>query len=133
MTKTNVNAEVKVPKKVRFAKAMADYEAKGDMEMVEFFAHEIELLERKNGGNRKPTANQLENVEISKAVIAELSANPNKMYTATQVAKAVEPVIGKEISNQRMSAILRSLGVEKGTGEVKKVVEKRTSYFQING
>ena len=122
----------KVTKKEMFSMILAVKEVAENEKMVEFLNHEIELLDKKNGTNRKPTANQLENIEISKAVVEILSANPNKLYTATQVAKEVEPVIGKEISNQRMSAILRSLGEEKGTGEVKKIVDKRVSYFQIN-
>lgn len=126
------NTNKKVTKKDMYKAILAIPAIAENEEMSNFINHEIELLEKKNGSNRKPTANQLENIEISKAVVAEMTANPNKMYTATQVAKAVEHVIGKEISNQRMSAILRSLCEEKGTGEVKRFVDKRVTYFQLN-
>ena len=60
-----------------------------------------------------------------------MTANPNKLYTATDVMKAVQPLVDYELSNQKISALLRTLG-DKGTDEVKKIVDKRKSYFQIN-
>lgn len=129
MTKTNK----KVTKKDMF-KAMLAYEGKvADREdFVEFIEHEIELLDRKNGGNRKPTANQLKNEEIKEVILEEMRANPNKLYTATQLAKIAEPIVDvNPLSNQRVSAILRSMNEEGGTGEVKRVVDKRVTYFQL--
>lgn len=129
MTKTNK----KVTKKDMF-KAMLAYEGKvADREdFVKFIEHEIELLERKNGGNRKPTANQLKNEEIKTVILEEMRANSNKLYTATQLAKIAEPIVNiNPLSNQRVSAILRSMNEEDGTGEVKRVVDKRVAYFQL--
>ena len=129
MTKTNK----KVTKKDMF-KAMLAYEGKvADREdFVKFIEHEIELLDRKNGGNRKPTANQLKNEEIKAVILEEMRANPNQLYTATQLAKIAEPIVDvNPLSNQRVSAILRSMNEEGGTGEVKRVVKKRITYFQL--
>ena len=129
MTKTNK----KVTKKEMF-KAMLAYEGKvADREdFVKFIEHEIELLDRKNGGNRKPTANQLKNEEIKTVILEEMRANPNKLYTATQLAKIAEPIVDvNPLSNQRVSAILRSMNEEDGTGEVKRVIDKRVTYFQL--
>ena len=132
MTKTKENK--KVTKKDMF-KAMLAYEGKvADREdFVKFIEHEIELLERKNGGNRKPTANQLKNEEIKAVILEEMRANPNQLYTATQLAKIAEPIVDvNPLSNQRVSAILRSMIEEKGgTGEVKKIAKKRVTYFQL--
>ena len=130
MTKTNK----KVTKKDMF-KAMLAYEGKvADREdFVKFIEHEIELLDRKNGGNRKLTANQLKNEEIKAVILEEMRANPNQLYTATQLAKIAEPIVDvNPLSNQRVSAILRSMIEEKGgTGEVKKIAKKRVTYFQL--
>ena len=130
MTKTNK----KVTKKDMF-KAMLAYEGKvADREdFVKFIEHEIELLDRKNGGNRKPTANQLKNEEIKTVILEEMRANTNKLYTATQLAKIAEPIVDiHPLNNQRVSAILRSMIEEKGgTGEVKRIVDKRVTYFQL--
>ena len=130
MTKTNK----KVTKKDMF-KAMLAYEGKvADREdFVKFIEHEIELLDRKNGGNRKLTANQLKNEEIKAVILEEMRANPNQLYTATQLAKIAEPIVDvNPLSNQRVSAILRSMIEEKGgTCEVKKIAKKRVTYFQL--
>ena len=129
MTKTNK----KVTKKDMF-KAMLAYEGKvADREdFVKFIEHEIELLDRKNGGNRKPTANQVKNDEIKAVILEEMRANPNQLYTATQLAKIAEPIVDvNPLSNQRVSAILRSMNEEDGTGEVKRVIDKRVTYFQL--
>ena len=127
------NTNKKVTKKDMF-KAMLAYEGKvADREdFVKFIEHEIELLDRKNGGNRKPTANQLKNEEIKEVILEEMRANPNQLYTATQLAKIAEPIVDvNPLSNQRVSAILRSMNEEGGTGEGKRVVKKRITYFQL--
>lgn len=129
MTKTNK----KITKKDMFNAILA-YEGKvADREdFVKFIEHEIELLDRKNGGNRKPTANQLKNEEIKAVILEEMRANPNKLYTATQLAKIAEPIVDiHPLNNQRVSAILRSMNEECGTGEVKRIVDKRVTYFQL--
>ena len=123
MTKTNK----KVTKKDMF-KAMLAYEGKvADREdFVKFIEHEIELLDRKNGGNRKLNANQLKNEEIKKKIL-EVLVMP---MTATQIMKAVEPDFPEILfTNQRISALLRQLGKD-GTGEVEKFSEKRVTYFK---
>ena len=115
-------------------KAMLAYEGKvADREdFVKFIEHEIELLDRKNGGSHKPTPNQLKNEEIKGVILEEMRANPNKLYTATQLAKIAEPIVDvNPLSNQRVSAILRSMNEKGSTGEVKRVVDKRVTYFQL--
>lgn len=125
--------EKKMTKKEMFQVLLAMDCVKERTDLVKFIEHEIELLERKNGGNRKPTANQLKNDEIKAVILEEMRANPNKLYTATQLAKIAEPIVDiNPLSNQRVSAILRSMNEEKGgTGEVKRVVDKRVTYFQL--
>lgn len=117
----------KLTKKERFTIAMNDYEAQGNTEMAEFFAHEIELCDRKNSGNRKPTAQQLQNEEIKEKILEVLT----EPMTATAIMKAVQPHFAEvALTNQRVSALLRALGTEKGTGEVEKYSEKRVTYFK---
>ena len=129
MTKTNK----KITKK-DMLNAILAYEGKvADREdFVEFIKHEIELFDRKNGGNRKSTANQLKNEEIKEVILEEMRGNPNDVYTATQLAKIAEPIVNiNPLSNQRVSAILRSMNEEGGTGEVKRIVSERIAYFQL--
>lgn len=119
--------EKKMTKKEMFKAMLTVNEIAKNEVMVEFINHEIELLNRKNGTNRKPTAQQLQNEEI-KTKILEVLTEP---MTATQIMKAVQPYFADvTLTNQRISALLRGLGEEKGTGEVEKYSEKRTTYFK---
>ncbi len=121
--------EKKITKKEMF-NAMLNFEGKvADNKMfVDFIKHEIELLERKNGGSKKPTEQQETNEKIKEKILEIL----NKPMTATQVMKAVEPYfpdLKQPLTNQRISALLRALG-DKGTGEVDKYTDKRVTYFK---
>lgn len=98
-------------------------------ELVKFIEREIELLNRKNSGTRKASADDVLREKITDKIMAEMENHPNKLYTATDMVKAVEPYFEELISNQRVSFILRNL-TEKGFAV--KTVEKRKSYFHLN-
>lgn len=118
--------EKKLTKKEMFMAMLAIKEIAENEEMTKFINHEIELLNRKNGTNRKPTANQLQNEKIKEKILEVLT----EPMTATQIMKAVQPYFADvQLTNQRISALLRALGEEKGTGEVTKYSEKRVTYF----
>lgn len=121
----------KMTKKDYYNVLLGIAEVKADNSLVKFIENELELLAKKNSGDRKPTAAQKANEDLKSLILEEMTANPNKLYTATDVMKAVQPLVDYELSNQKVSALLRTLG-EKGTDEVKKIVDKRKSYFQIN-
>jgi hypothetical protein len=69
--------------------------------------------------------------QIQELMIAEMRANPDRLYSATELAKIVQPNFTKLITNQRITALMRAFLEDKGTGEVKKVVDKRKTFFQI--
>lgn len=87
----------------------------------DFVKHEIELLEKKNSTERKPTAKQNENEAIKKAILATME--PNRLYTATEVQKEY----GIE-SNQRASALLRQMIAD---GTIVRTEDKRKAYFSL--
>lgn len=121
----------KMTKKDYYNVLLGISDVKADDSLVKFIENELELLAKKNSGDRKPTAAQKANEDLKALILEEMTANPNKLYTATDIMKAVQPLVDYELSNQKVSALLRTLG-EKGTDEVKKIVDKRKSYFQIN-
>ena len=86
-----------------------------------FIEHELELLDRKNSADKKPTAQQVANESIKADILAKMV--PNQLYTATEVQK----LCGIE-SNQKASALLTQL---KNAGLVIKTEDKRKSYFSI--
>lgn len=96
-------------------------------ELIEFIDKQIEQLSNKNK-NRKPTPAQLENEKFKAEILATLSAD---VGMCIKDIKAANPVLSG-LENQRMSALLRQLGVnEVGTGQVEKYTEKRVTYFKL--
>lgn len=92
--------------------------------LSEFVEREMELLAKKNSGEKKLTAQQTENQKIKSLVL--LAMEPGEKYTVTELAKKVPECA--EFSNQRMSAIVRQL---KDAGLIARVEEKRKAYFQL--
>lgn len=106
------NALLKIP-------AVAENEG-----LVDFINHEIDLLNRKNSVEKKPTATQVANEGIKTAIVSGME--PNRMYTVTEIIKEIDGCA--ELSNQKVSALLRGLIDE---GKVVKSVDKRKSYFAL--
>lgn len=94
-----------------------------NQEEIDFIAHEIELLENKKSGTRKPTANQVEN-ENYLEMIMEVLENSNKEMTITEIQEANSEL---PTSNQRMSSLLKKLT---DSGIVEKIYVKRKPYFK---
>lgn len=90
----------------------------------DFVLHELELLDRKNTAERKPTAVQVANEGIKTAILDGMT--PNTLYTVTDIQKGVPEC--SELSNQRVSALLRQL-VE--SGAVVRTEDKRKAYFSL--
>ena len=111
-------------KKEMFAAIIAKYDLTTDE--VEFLNHEIELLERKAGKDRKPTANQLVNAGIKEEIVSILTGA--ERMTCTEIAKALQPSHTEDISVNKVSALMKQL-IE--AGKVVKTVEKRKSYFSV--
>lgn len=114
--------EKKMTKKEMFAALMAKYDM--NEEEKAFLNHEIELLTKKAGKDRKPTANQLANQAL-KAEMLELMED-NRVYTCTELSKELQKNHTEDISVNKTSALLTQLISD---GLVAKTVEKRKSYF----
>lgn len=116
----------KMTKKDFFAILRATYPASADNydEVIAFIDHEVELLNRKNSAEKKPTAQQVANDSI-KTAIAE-GMEPNRLYTVTEIQKEIAECA--ELSNQRVSALLRQM---KEDGIVTRTEDKRKAYFSI--
>lgn len=94
-------------------------------QLVAFIEHEIELLDKKNSADKKPTAQQIANKGVMETIMQVLSENGGLM-TVTDVQKS-NPALA-ELSNQRISALLRQL---KDENKVERVEDKRKAYFKI--
>lgn len=124
-TNTTATATTKkITKREKFEMLMKISEVKENPILIEFVQREIELLEKKNSSEKKPTANQVANDGIKEA-IAETLAD-GKMMTITEMQKASAEL--GELSNQKISALIRQMIMD---GLVVKVEDKRKAYFKM--
>ena len=114
----------KITKRDRFTALLNMVEVKADPEMVAFIEHELELLAKKNSTEKKPTAQQTANEGIKTAIVSAMEEN--HLYTVTEIQKMVTECA--ELSNQRVSALLRQL---KDDGVVVRTEDKRKAYFSL--
>lgn len=99
--------------------------ANGNDELIEFIDHEIELLNKKNSAERKPTANQLDNVKIKKIIKENIGTN---RYTITEMIKALlNGTEWSEITCSRLTAICTQMVEE---GDLVRDVDKRKAYYR---
>lgn len=93
-------------------------------EMAEFAKHELELLDRKNTADKKPTATQLANEGIKSDIKAFLDAHKGEKYTVSALMKSV-PAIA-DASNQKVSSLVRQMVID---GLAERIEDKRKAYF----
>ena len=116
------NTAKKMTKAQMFAQIKANYELTPDE--VAFIDHELELLEKRSGAERKPTAQQTANAAIVDEIVEYMAEHPARLFTITELIKEVPGCA--ELTNQRVSALLRQvLGVR-----VERVEDKRKAYFR---
>ena len=114
----------KMTKKDHFNMLKAIPEVAQNEALMNFIEHEIELLEKKNSSEKKPTATQKANEGFKAKIVEVLKANDNPM-TITEIQKA-DNELG-EMPNQRVSALVRQL---KDEGLVERIEDKKKAYFK---
>ena len=115
----------KITKKENFTAIKEFLVANGKEELAKVMEHELELLAKKNSGDKKPTATQIANDGIKETVVKVLEENGSKM-TISEMQKANEEL--GELSNQRISALVRQLIAD---GKLVREEDKRKAYFSI--
>lgn len=111
----------KITKREKFEMLLNVAEVKGNEMLVEFINHEIELLARKNGSEKKPTAQQQANAQIQQAILNGMEVG--KRYTITDLIKSIPECA--ELTNQRVSALVRQLMPT----YIERIEEKKKAYF----
>ena len=114
--------EKKMTKAQMFAQIKANHNLSADE--IAFIDHELELLAKKNSAEKKPTAQQTVNKGIGEAIVVHLSAEPNRLFTITEIIKEVPECA--DLTNQRVSAIVRGLI----GSSIERVEEKRKAFFR---
>ena len=114
----------KITKRERFNSLLSLSEVQADADLVAFIEHEIELLDKKNSGEKKPTAQQAANEVIKQGIVNGMQKG--RLYTVTELIKEIDECA--DLTNQKVSSLLRQLISE---NKVVKSIDKRKSYFQI--
>ena len=119
----------KVTKREKF-EMLAKIEAVASNPMLaKFIEHELELLAKKNAsGEGKMTASQKINEGIKAKILEEMSANPNRLYSVSEMIKVFECC--KELSLPKVTSLVTQLVKSES---VVRVEEKRKAYFRYNG
>ena len=127
----------KKTKKDFYMEMVEIFQELGKGEYVEFCNQQIELLDNKASGSKGLTKIQKENEIIKNIVLEELAKYQGENgITATELLKQSDvlsnyiTVEGKNITNQKLSAMLKKLVDEK---IVSRMIDKKISYFKIIG
>ena len=96
-----------------------------NQEMVDFINRELELLAKRNSGERKPTEKQKENVGFKADIFAFLE-EVDAPVTIDEIKANVESV--SQLNPQRISPILSKLCKE---GKIERTYDKRKAYFSL--
>lgn len=121
---TNTNTTRKPTKRDNFNALLKLSEVKADPKLVEFITHEIELLDRKNTVDKKPTATQVANEGIKADIKAFLDTHKGEKFTVSALMKSV-PAIA-DASNQKVSSLVRQMVLD---GQADRIEDKRKAYF----
>jgi hypothetical protein len=120
----NTNTTTRKPtKRDNFTALLKLSEVKADPKLVEFITHEIDLLDRKNTVDKKPTKTQQENEAIKTTVLSAMESN--RLYSISEMLK--EFPVCKDMSNQKLSSLVRQMVLDK---QVERVEDKRKAFFR---
>ena len=101
----------KPTKRDRFNALLNIDAVKNDADLVAFIEHEIELLDKKNTAERKPTPKQVENAGFK-----------------ADIAKSVPSIVAAGISPNRVTAMLTQLVND---GALVRNEDKRKNYYSL--
>jgi hypothetical protein len=87
-----------------------------------FINHEIELLDKKNSTEKKPSATAVANDKLKATILAEMTVN--KAYTCSDIIKTVGEC--SELSTPKVSYLMNALADEH---KVVKTTDKKKTYF----
>lgn len=116
----------KPTKRDNFNALLAIPDVAGNPQLVEFIEHELELLDKKNSAQRKPTPKQIENEAYRQNILDWME--PDVLYSAADITKGVPIFVENEISSQRVSALLSQLV---GGHLLNKTTEKRKNFYSL--
>jgi hypothetical protein len=125
-TMTNTSITRKPTKRDRFNALLAIPAVAENADLVDFINHEIELLDKKNTAERKPTAKQVENAGFKSDILAWME--PATQYAAADVVKGVPSIVAAGLYANRVTAMLTQLVND---GSLIRAEDKRKSFYSL--
>ena len=92
----------------------------------DFILHELELLDKKNSAERKPTAKQTENEGFKSDILDWMESGA--LYTIADITKGVPSIVASGISGNRVTALMTQL---KDAGKVVRTEDKRKAFYSL--
>ena len=92
----------------------------------DFILHELELLNKKNSAERKPTAKQTENEGVKSDILGWMESGVS--YTIADITKGVPSIVASGISGNRVTALMTQL---KDAGKVVRTEDKRKAFYSL--
>ena len=120
------NTTPRITKAQKFAMLKAIPAVAENAMLVEFIDHEIDLLSKKNAGEKKLTPQQVANEAFKQAILDAMVADPNRLFTITEIVKGVPACA--DLTNQRVAALVRQLIEAKA---VVRIEDKRKAFFRL--
>ena len=121
----------KMTKRQKFELAIELATAQGNEMLVEFFKHEIELLEnKKSKGNAKANEKMAGEMELvyNALVAVGRPCTPSELIAETDLAELKNE--NGIVSTQKVSAMLKKLIA---VGKVESFTDKKKTYFKVVG
>lgn len=119
--------EKKLTKREKFEMIGEIAEVANNPILAEFVEHELELLARKNAsGTERQTATQKANEEIKNAILEEMTNEPNRLFSVSEMIKLF-PCCA-ELSLPKVTALVTQLAK---ADLVVRIEEKRKAYFKL--
>ena len=137
---TNTTSTTKFTKKMDFTTIIEILNADKSCEVIDSatadrliarMEHEIELLDKKNSADRKPTKTQVANVELTKNILEVM--NCGQIYTVSEILKNLND---SALTQSKISAVIRPMltvtkdGTVNPNGVIERFEEKGKAYFR---
>lgn len=120
-------AEKKITKREKFEMLAKIPDVANDKMLAEFVARELDLLAKKNAsGSGKQTATQKANEELKNSIVEEMSKEPNRLFSVSEMIKCFECC--NDLSLPKVTALVTQLYKAE---IIVRVEEKRKAYFKM--
>jgi hypothetical protein len=120
------SVEKKITKRDRFNELLGIPAVAENDDLVEFIKHEIELLDKKNTAERKPTAKQVANEGYKEAIVGWME--PDRLYLAAEIAKGCPAIVENGVTAGTVTALLTQLYK---AGKIVRTEDKRKNYYSL--